>query len=164
MCSLCGFSELQGFTFSCQLLDNVAPTASSTLGCLWDPWSLLEREKESISFSGRTLCDCEADSAAVKSLEGSVRASWLCLSGPASLRTWMLGSTPGWEAGLGIARRRIRRVLDRITTKNLPERETEASRKHSPARHRLTAPPLFSLQTFPFPIGAPFQPSLNHLL
>lgn len=74
MCSLCGFSEPRGFTFSCQLLDNVAPTASSTFGCLWDPWSLLERERESISFSGRTFCDWEADSAAVKSLEGSMWA------------------------------------------------------------------------------------------
>lgn len=66
--------------FACQLLDNVAPTTSSTFGCLWDPWSLLERERESISFAGRTFCDCEADSAAVKSLERSLYASWLCLS------------------------------------------------------------------------------------
>lgn len=98
MCSLCGFSEPRGFTFSCQLLDNVAPTASSTFGCLWDPWSLLERERESISFSGRTFCDCEADRVAVKSLEGSMWASRLCLSGP----------TCGWEAaGLNASQDRL---------------------------------------------------------
>ncbi|XP_010020756.1 PREDICTED: glycosyltransferase-like domain-containing protein 1, partial [Nestor notabilis] len=54
------------------LLDNVAPTASSTFGCLWDPWSLLESERESISYVGRTFCDCRADSTAVKSLERSL--------------------------------------------------------------------------------------------
>ncbi|XP_010116380.1 PREDICTED: glycosyltransferase-like domain-containing protein 1 [Chlamydotis macqueenii] len=84
MCSLCGFAELYSSVFSCQLLDNVAPTASSTFGCRWDPWSLLERERESRSFAGRTFCDCKADSGGCEEL-GKIPVSGAALAAEAGL-------------------------------------------------------------------------------